>query len=93
MISNCKFMIYGLSQACEPKIAQSYKVFAICANFFAFFRKIALRTQRKRHFCRLLRSFIVFLSFVHYPFSQKYFHSGAACRAWMISPSRSISRT
>ena len=27
MIYDCKFMIYGLSQACEPKIAQSYYFF------------------------------------------------------------------
>ena len=48
MIYSCKFMIYGLSQACEPKIAQSYEEFVTCArknakifDIFAFLAVLA----------------------------------------------------
>ena len=64
MISNCKFMIYGLSLACEPKIAQSYEEFATCANFFSFFHKIVLRIYTKRHFLRFSISLSRFLYFL-----------------------------
>ena len=50
MISNCKFMIYGLSQACEPKIAQSYEDFATCANFFSFFSQNSAPNTKKAAF-------------------------------------------